>query len=65
MNKMNFVQDSLPYSIQVFKTHCKLPDGSVGEICKKMSTGWLVCNPLNWWICDTDWILENKIDEIG
>jgi hypothetical protein len=48
--------------IEVFKTHCKLPDGSIGEVCKQLVEGWLVCNSNGWWQCDSDWILENKIE---
>lgn len=48
--------------IEVFKTHCKLPDGTTGEVCKQLKQGWLVCNSLGWWECESNWILENIIE---
>lgn len=45
--------------IELFKTHCKLPDGSVGEVCKKLKDGWLVCNSSEWWVCEEEWIEKN------
>ena len=50
--------------IEAFKTHCRLPDGSIGEVCKKITSGWLVCNKKGWWNCDSKWILENLINEL-
>lgn len=52
--------------IEVFETHCKLPDGSIGEVCKKL-TGeeWLVCNAQGWWTCETEWILGNLVSVSG
>jgi len=49
--------------IEAFKTHCRLPDGSIGEVCKKITSGWLVCNKKGWWNCDSKWILENLINK--
>lgn len=49
--------------IEIFKTHCNLPDGSVGEVCKQLSTGWLVCNSQGWWHCESEWIIKNLIKE--
>lgn len=40
--------------IEVFKTHCKLSDGTVGEVCKQLNQGW--------WECESNWILENIIE---
>lgn len=48
--------------IKIFKTHCKLPDGTIGEVCKKLSSGWLVCNAQGWWRCETEWIEHNFIE---
>ncbi len=45
--------------IKVFETHCLLPDGTIGEVCKKLVKGWLVCNNSGWWHCSDEWILEN------
>lgn len=46
--------------IIVFKTHCLLPDGSKGEVCKKgIGNVWLVCNNKDWWGCETEYILNN------
>jgi hypothetical protein len=49
--------------IEVFKTQCTLPDGSIGEVCKKLSSGWLVCNNKGWWHCESEWILQNILEE--
>jgi hypothetical protein len=48
--------------IELFKTHCKLPDGSIGEVCKKMKNELLVCNSGGWWLCEESWVLENLIE---
>lgn len=48
--------------IRMFKTHCKLPDGTVGEVCKKFKKDeYLVCNNSGWWACEKDWILNNEV----
>jgi hypothetical protein len=48
--------------IEVFKTHCILPDETIGEVCKKLKNdNWLVCNNKNWWECSSEWIKENVV----
>ena len=45
MSKFDFVRDSKPFEIRVFETYCKLPDGTIGQVCKKqVDDNWLVCN---------------------
>lgn len=51
--------------IELFKTHCRLPDKSIGEVCKRITVdgvpAWLVCNGSGWWHCDDEWILNNEV----
>lgn len=47
-------------NIELFKTKCKLPDGSTGEVCKKLVNGYLVCNNNFWYQCSEKWIKKNR-----
>ena len=48
---------------KILGSYCKLQDGSIGEVCKELKKGWLVCNSNGWWHCTTEWIKENKVEE--
>lgn len=39
-NKFDFVFENL---VEIFKAHCKMLDGTIGEVCKRISNAWLVC----------------------
>ena len=47
--------------IELFKTKCKFEDGSTGEVCKKLTNGYLVCNNKLWYECSKEWIIKNRI----
>ena len=48
----------------ILGSHCKLQDGSIGEVCKYLKNdSWLVCNSNSWWCCTTEWIQNNKVKE--
>lgn len=47
--------------IKLFETHCRLPDGSIGEVCKIVGDTILVCNKGGWWKCKKQWVEENIV----
>jgi hypothetical protein len=49
------------FVIEIFKTKCRLHDGTIGEVCKKLDGDeFLVCNN-NWYTCSSEWIESNFV----